>query len=110
MKKLILFAVILILPPDHVYAQAVAPATHMTSDESDKKPIVTDKALVVIDGKTVKRSYWQFGQDDAEAGLNPDDIKSISVLTSREATSLYGASGYNGAIQITTKSAEALRK
>ncbi|MBQ4821822.1 SusC/RagA family TonB-linked outer membrane protein [Aquimarina sp. MMG016] len=38
------------------------------------------------------------------AGLNPDDIKSFSILKDASATALYGARAKNGVIVITTKS------
>jgi len=41
------------------------------------------------------------------AGMNPDDIESISVLKDAGATSIYGARGSNGVIIITTKRGKA---
>ena len=41
------------------------------------------------------------------AGLNPDDIESISVLKDAAATSIYGARGGNGVIIINTKKGRA---
>src|SRR5574338_1047233 len=40
---------------------------------------------------------------NALAGLNPNDIESISVLKDAQATSIYGSRGANGVILITTK-------
>lgn len=40
---------------------------------------------------------------NALAGLNPNDIESISVLKDAQATSIYGSRGANGVIVITTK-------
>lgn len=39
----------------------------------------------------------------AIAGVNPDDIESVTVLKDASATSIYGARGANGVIVITTK-------
>ncbi len=41
------------------------------------------------------------------AGINPDDIESISILKDAAATSIYGASASNGVIIITTKRGKA---
>lgn len=40
---------------------------------------------------------------NALAGLNPNDVESISVLKDAQATSIYGSRGANGVIVITTK-------
>jgi TonB-linked SusC/RagA family outer membrane protein len=40
---------------------------------------------------------------NALAGLNPNDIESVSVLKDAQATSIYGSRGANGVIVITTK-------
>jgi TonB-linked SusC/RagA family outer membrane protein len=44
---------------------------------------------------------------NALAGLNPNDIESISVLKDAQATSIYGSRGANGVIVITTKKGHA---
>jgi TonB-dependent starch-binding outer membrane protein SusC len=41
------------------------------------------------------------------AGINPDDIESISILKDAAATSIYGANASNGVIIITTKKGKA---
>lgn len=38
--------------------------------------------------------------------INPDDVKSVSILKGPNATALYGSRGLNGVVLITTKSAE----
>jgi TonB-dependent starch-binding outer membrane protein SusC len=40
---------------------------------------------------------------NALAGLNPNDVESVSVLKDAQATSIYGSRGANGVIIITTK-------
>lgn len=40
---------------------------------------------------------------NALAGINPNDIESVSVLKDAQATSIYGSRGANGVIVITTK-------
>ncbi|RYY56380.1 MAG: TonB-dependent receptor [Chitinophagaceae bacterium] len=66
--------------------------------------------LYVIDGVQIKPSN---PSDDPNAhptgftnilsGLNPDDIESINVLQGPSATAIYGTSGANGVILVTTK-------
>ncbi|KAA5536923.1 SusC/RagA family TonB-linked outer membrane protein [Taibaiella lutea] len=73
-----------------------------------------NQALIVVDGVPVNNAglgtagnignlsnqvdYGNRGND-----INPDDIESISVLKGPAATALYGSSGANGALMITTK-------
>ena len=49
--------------------------------------------LIVVDGVPQNSDFWD---------LNPDNIKSISVLKGTTASALYGSRGRNGAIMITT--------
>ncbi len=44
---------------------------------------------------------------NALAGLNPNDIESVTVLKDAQATSIYGSRGANGVIVITTKKGRA---
>jgi len=53
--------------------------------------------LYVVDGVPYSGSL---------SSINPNDIKSITVLKDATATALYGARGANGVINITTKSGE----
>ncbi len=62
--------------------------------------------LYVIDGIPVlagNTSGDAFSQANTIAGLNPNDIKSITVLKDASATSIYGSRGANGVIVIQTK-------
>ena len=52
------------------------------------------KPLIIIDGKETK---------DKIEDLDPDDIKSMSVLKDDSAIKKYGEKGKNGVIEITTK-------
>ncbi|HVM89484.1 MAG TPA: TonB-dependent receptor [Puia sp.] len=70
--------------------------------------------LYVIDGVQIRPStptggaYNQpAGYANELAGINPDDIESISVLEGTAATSIYGAAGANGVLMITTKHGKA---
>ena len=47
------------------------------------------------------------GSTNELAGINPEDIESISVLEGPAATSIYGAAGANGVLMITTKQGKA---
>ena len=71
--------------------------------------------MYVIDGVQIRPSlpsggaYQTGGGGPANelAGLNPEDIASISVLEGPAATSIYGAAGANGVLVITTKQGKA---
>lgn len=56
----------------------------------------TNTPIIVVDGVPI------VGGNLAE--LNPDDIASINILKDAAAASIYGSSGANGAVLITTKS------
>ena len=76
----------------------------------------SNQPLVVVDGvplmmntstDQVKSNYGgERDGGDALSTINPDDIASISLLKGASAAALYGAVAANGAIMITTKSAE----
>jgi TonB-linked SusC/RagA family outer membrane protein len=66
--------------------------------------------LYVIDGVQIRPGLATGGAYNSTqsltnqlAGVNPDDIESISVLAGPAATSIYGAAGANGVLMITTK-------
>jgi len=65
--------------------------------------------LYVIDG--IPANTGDFSQNtttaNALAGLNPNDIESVSVLKDAAAASLYGSRAANGVILITTKKGKA---
>jgi TonB-linked SusC/RagA family outer membrane protein len=71
--------------------------------------------LYVIDGQPISNTGFVAGSSIAPgelqrnplSTLNPDDIKSISVLKGADAVSIYGTRGANGVILITTKSGQA---
>jgi len=74
----------------------------------------SSNALYVIDGVPMYNfgggggtEFDSKGATESIADLNPEDIKSISVLTGAAAAALYGSQAANGAIMITTKSGEA---
>jgi TonB-dependent SusC/RagA subfamily outer membrane receptor len=69
-------------------------------------------ALVVVDGAIIDNStgYNRYGYNsnvnnssDGISSINPDDVESINVLKGSAATALYGTTGANGVILITTK-------
>ncbi len=55
--------------------------------------------LYVIDGQTVAADNFT----DAVAGLTPQQILRIDILKDAAATAIYGTSGANGVVLITTK-------
>lgn len=58
----------------------------------------TSKALVIIDGKAADATAVQ--------ALSPSQIKSIKVLKGQQAVDLFGEAAKNGAICVSTRSAE----
>jgi TonB-linked SusC/RagA family outer membrane protein len=58
---------------------------------------------------TVNGSTNNVDRGDGIAGINPDDIESISVLKGGTAAALYGSRASNGVILITTKKGRAQR-
>jgi TonB-dependent SusC/RagA subfamily outer membrane receptor len=54
-----------------------------------------DNPLVIVDGLPIKMSVL--------SKIDPNEIKSIDILKSKEATAIYGADGVNGVILITSK-------
>ena len=75
-------------------------------------------ALFVVDGvpmfntatsSDIDGSVYAVDYGNGTADVNPDDIESITVLKGPAATALYGSSAANGAIIITTKSANNLQ-
>ena len=76
-----------------------------------------NEALFVVDGLPMFNTATasdaggdgaDFSIDDGNgtADINPEDIESVTVLKGPAATALYGSSAANGAILITTKSAD----
>lgn len=70
-----------------------------------------NQPLWVIDGIPINSStlggpdaYGGVDYGDGLAGINPDDIASISVLKGNAAAALYGSQASNGVILVTTKS------
>src|SRR5690625_7350673 len=58
--------------------------------------------LYVVDGIT--------GVENALESVNPNDIVSIDILKDASATAIYGASGANGEVIITTRSRQCDRR
>ena len=77
----------------------------------------SNQPLVVVDGVPLMMDVTKDQVDgnyggqrdggDAMSTINPDDIASITLLKGASASALYGAVAANGAIMITTKSANA---
>ncbi len=72
-----------------------------------------NQALFVVDGvplsnarlntSDVQNGRGGFDYGNAASDINPNDIASVSVLKGASASALYGSSGQNGVILITTK-------
>jgi len=64
----------------------------------------SSQPLYVVDGVQLSgETFSGFTQGNTLAGINPDDIESIDILKDAASTSLYGSSGANGVVLITTK-------
>ncbi|MFD0941224.1 SusC/RagA family TonB-linked outer membrane protein [Pedobacter boryungensis] len=65
--------------------------------------------LYVVDGIQVNAGDFTSATTSANAlsALNPDDIESLTVLKDASAAAIYGASGANGVVIITTKRGKA---
>lgn len=73
-----------------------------------------NQPLIVIDGVVIDNSsaqssgsttggYGGFDYGNAAQSINPNNVKSVSVLKGPSAAALYGSRASNGVIQITTK-------
>jgi TonB-linked SusC/RagA family outer membrane protein len=70
----------------------------------------SNQPLYVIDGVQIKPENPAGGASASAnilAGINPDDIETFNVLQGPSATAIYGATGANGVIMITTKRGKA---
>lgn len=69
----------------------------------------SSEPLYVIDGVPVNSGDLSRNTTTANAlaGINPNDIESISVLKDASSTAIYGSRGSNGVVLITTKSGKA---
>jgi TonB-dependent SusC/RagA subfamily outer membrane receptor len=67
--------------------------------------VVIDNQSAVSNGGAVNTTggYGGFDYGNAAQSINPNNIKSVSVLKGPSAAALYGSRGANGVIQITTK-------
>ena len=77
-----------------------------------------NQPLIVVDGIPINNQNFQgVGQESGSGGydygnaasiINPQDVRSVSVLKGPSAAALYGSRGANGVIEITTKRGEGL--
>lgn len=82
----------------------------INSLRTDNQPLwIVDGAMVSNELNTNINAFWQYGESNYTAPLNPlsflaaSDIESIEVLKDASATALYGSKGANGVIIIKTK-------
>lgn len=82
----------------------------LNSLRSDNQPLwIVDGAMVSNDLNDNIDAFWQYGERNYTAPLNPlsflsaADIESIEVLKDASATAIYGARGANGVIIINTR-------
>ncbi|MDO4229535.1 MAG: TonB-dependent receptor plug domain-containing protein [Capnocytophaga sp.] len=72
-----------------------AQVTHIKIDDNPNRKINGPEPLYVIDGKEVVSNELR--------KFSPDNIESVNVLKSSEATKKYGEKGKNGVVEIQTK-------
>lgn len=71
-----------------------------------------NQPLIVVDGVPIRNDFVNNGdywsdtriRGNSLLDINPDNIQDISILKGAAATALYGSSGSNGVVMITTKS------
>jgi len=73
-----------------------------TSISASNEPLYVIDGVPVINTDLTAAGMGNQGQSSL-ASINPDDIQSIEVLKSADATALYGTRGANGVVLITTK-------
>ena len=76
----------------------------------EKSILKNNNALIVVDGvitnnydRTAADALSQVDFGNSANDLDPDEIESVTVLEGPAASALYGESGANGAVMITTK-------
>ncbi len=79
-----------------------------TSLSGDNKPLWVIDGVVVEDVVNISNEALSTGDmntllGSSVAGINPSDIKSITILRDAAATALYGARAMNGVVVVTTK-------
>lgn len=79
-----------------------------TSITGDNKPLWVIDGVILDDLVNVSNEALSSGDPNtllgsSVAGLNPDDIESMTVLKDAAATAMYGAAAMNGVIVVTTK-------
>lgn len=84
---------------------------------SDNQPLIVLDGIIISNatnvgnvlpsaGSNASGNAEQFSNSNRLADINPNDIKSMSVLKGPAATALYGSLAQNGAIIITTKAGQ----
>lgn len=73
----------------------------------DGYPINSDDSQTKMSGGSQSGYLGTIADDNALAGINPNDIESIEILKDASATAIYGSRGANGVVLITTKRGQA---
>lgn len=74
------------------------------SISASNSPLYVVDGVIVASGSETNLTDNGNRSTNVMAGLNPNDIESISVLKDASSTAIYGSRGANGVILITTKS------
>lgn len=75
-------------------------------------PIVVVDGIPIRVGESNNDGYWgdQRIRGNGLIDVNPEDIESLTILKGASASAMYGSSGANGVVVITTKSGKGLKK
>lgn len=77
----------------------------ITSISGDTEPLyIIDGVPIGSGGNDVNRDQGSVFSTNPMSFVNPDDIKSVSILKGPSAIAIYGSRGANGVVLITTKS------
>src|SRR5690606_7534962 len=79
-----------------------------TSLTGDNKPLWVIDGVILDEAVNISNEALSTGDANtllgsSVAGLNPDDIESITVLKDAAATAMYGAAAMNGVVVVNTK-------
>ncbi len=79
----------------------------ISSINGNQPLVIVDGVPVSIDGNSDRADAGYNGVNNLFGSLNPNDVESIEVLKDASSAAIYGSSGGNGVILITTKKGKA---
>lgn len=75
----------------------------MNNGSINQEDLISASSTAVAGASTLSLANRNSDYTNGIAGINPEDIESVTVLKGPEATSIYGSDGAGGAIVVTTK-------